>query len=101
TPAQVAGLAFIAFGPALFVLVAGIAAQQMVRFSAQATLVAHAARRLTRPEREVEEETRALSTVLASEVARVNTGMDAALARLGAMEEVIRHHADSLALAAR
>ncbi|GEM_PF-1082549 len=101
TPAQLAGLAFVAFGPALFVFIAGIAAQQMMRFSAQARLVTTAARRLTRPERVVEEETRSLSTVLTSEVQRVNTGMDAALTRLGAMEEVIRHHADSLAAAAR
>lgn len=100
TPAQLAGLAFVAFGPALFLLVAGVAARQMARFSAEARLVAAAARRLTRPERLVEEEARTLSTTLAAEVARVNTGMDAALARLGAMEEVIKHHADSLAQAA-
>lgn len=100
TPAQIGGLAFVAFGPALFVLMAGIAARQMVRFSAEARVMTRAANRLTRPERLVEEETRNLSTVLVAEVARVNTGMDAALARLGAMEEVIRHHADSLAVAA-
>lgn len=101
TPAQKLGIAFVAFGPALFVLVAGLVARQMIRFSAEARLVAAAARRLTRPERVVEEETRTLSSVLVAEVARVNTGMDSALARLGAMEEIIRHHADALADATR
>ncbi len=101
TPAQIAGLSFIAFGPALFVILAGIAARQMIRFSAEARLVAGAARRLTRPERVVEDEARTLSAVLSAEVGRINAGMDAALARLSAMEEVIRHHADSLEGATR
>jgi len=96
TPVQMTGMGFILGAPALFILLAALAARQMARFGRQARLVAEASERLLNPEATAAANAQALSAKVSGEIDRVNKGMEAALARLSAMEEILKHHGESI-----
>jgi hypothetical protein len=94
--AQLSGLAFIAVCPALFFVMTGLLAREIVRHSNGTSRVEQAIRHLSTPAANAGQEIRTLSDAVTGEVERINTALESALARLAAMEEVISHHAEAL-----
>ncbi len=90
--AELGALGFVVSGPALLLLVVGGAARELVRFAATARQIEASARRLSAPVETAERETRALADAVAEQIERLNHSAEGSLARLGAMEEVLRHH---------
>jgi len=96
TPVQTAGLGFVLTAPALFILLAALAARQMARFSAHARAVRLAAEGLLEPSRTAGGEAQRLADTVTGEIDRINKGLESALARMGAIEEVLRHHGGAI-----
>lgn len=96
TIVQMTGLGFVLAGPALFILIAAFAARAMIRFAAHAQAVQLASAQLLAPADAADGRMRTLSTAVSGEIGRINQAMEAALARLGAIEEVLRHHGESI-----
>lgn len=96
TIVQMTGLGFVLTGPALFILIAAFAARAMIRFAAHAQAVQLASSQLLSPADAAGRRIRTLSTAVSGEIGRINQAMEAALARLGAIEEVLRHHGESI-----
>ena len=97
---QLTGLAVFAVAPALLFIMSGLMAREVVRNGHNTRRVEHAIRRLTDPAQYARREVQTLSQAVTSEVERINSALESALARLAAMEEVISHHAESLELSA-
>ncbi len=94
-----AGLVFVAFGPALFVFLAGLAVREMARFRGTAREVQALAARFADPAKATTADAQAMAGSVRHEISRMNTAVEGALARLGAMEEVLSHHGDAFAKA--
>ncbi len=99
SPMEIGALGFVVAGPALLLLVLGGAAREMVRFGATARALESAARRLSAPVEIAEGETRALADAVSEQIDRLSKTAEGALARLGAMEEVLRHHSSAVSTA--
>lgn len=96
TPAQLAGLAIFALGPALLFIMAALIIRELRQTVDRTRGVESALARLAAPAEAAEAEVRSLSGAITGEIDRINSSLESALARLAAMEEVIRHHADTL-----
>ena len=96
TPAQLAGLAIFALGPALLFIMAALIIRELRQTVDRTRGVEAALVRLAAPAESAEAEVRSLSGAISGEIDRINSSLESALARLAAMEEVIRHHADTL-----
>jgi len=96
TPAQLAGLAIFALGPALLFIMAALIIRELRQTVDRTRGVEAALNRLAAPAESAEAEVRSLSSAISGEIDRINSSLESALARLAAMEEVIRHHADTL-----
>ncbi len=96
SPVQTWGMALVALGPALLLGLLGAAARELARFSHTAQALRVAAGRLAAPVDSARADARSLAEAVAGEIETLNTGAEAALARLAAMEEELRHHAESM-----
>ncbi len=96
TPAQLAGLAIFALGPALLFIMAALLIRELRQTVDRTRGVESVLTRLAAPVDAAEAEVRSLSSTITGEIDRINSSLESALARLAAMEEVIRHHADTL-----
>lgn len=96
TPAQLTGLAIFAIGPALLMIMAALIIRELRQTVDRTRGVEKALVRLSAPAEAAEAEVRNLSGAITGEIDRINASLESALARLAAMEEVIRHHADTL-----
>ncbi len=96
TPGGLAGVAFIAIAPAIIFAAAGWVAREMLQFSRTARLLDYSARRLAAPVANAKADARSVADAIAEQVERLNRDSEGALARLAAMEEVLRHHAESV-----
>lgn len=94
-PAQWTGLAFGIAGPALFILALGWAVREMVLFGQFAGQVRKMADRFADPARATREDASLLANTVQGQISRINQSVEGALARLGAMDEVLHHHAES------
>jgi hypothetical protein len=95
-PQDVAGIAFIALAPAVVFAFAGWAVREMIGFGRTARLLDFAARRLAAPVANAKADARTVADAIAEQIERLNKDSEGALARLAAMEEVLRHHAESV-----
>jgi len=95
-PDRLAGLAFIALAPAFAFSLLGWAGREILRFARTARLLDYSARRLSAPVANVKADARSVADAIAEQVERLNRDTEGALARLAAMEEVLRHHAQSV-----
>ncbi|WP_421787417.1 hypothetical protein [Hyphobacterium sp.] len=96
SPAQLAGLAIFALGPAILFIMAALIIRELRQTVDRTRGVQAALARLAAPAEVAEAEVRSLSGAISGEIDRINSSLESALARLAAMEEVIRHHADTL-----
>lgn len=94
-PAQWTGLAFGIAGPALFIIALGWAVREMVLFGRFAGQVRKMAERFADPARATREDAGLLANTVQGQISRINQSVEGALARLGAMDEVLHHHAES------
>lgn len=94
-PAQWTGLAFGVAGPALFIMALGWAVREMALFGRFAGEVRQMADRFADPARATREDTGLLANAIEGQIKRINQSVEGALARLGAMDEVLHHHAES------
>lgn len=95
-PDRLAGLAFIALAPAVAFAMLGWAGREILGFARTARLLEYSARRLSAPVSNVKADARSVADAIAEQVERLNRDTEGALARLAAMEEVLRHHAESV-----
>ncbi len=95
TPIQMASLVFAALGPALFVMVLAWVIREIVLFGASARRIQGIAERFADPAKATREDARALTNAVQVQILQMNKSVEGALARLGAMEEVLGHHADA------
>lgn len=95
-PDRLAGLAFIALAPAAAFALLGWAAREVMRFARTARLLDYSARRLSAPVSNVKADARAVADAIAEQAERLNRDTEASLARLAAMEEILRHHAEAV-----
>jgi hypothetical protein len=95
-PQDVAGIAFIALAPAVVFAFAGWAVREMIGFGRTARLLDFSARRLAAPVANAKADARTVADAIAEQIERLNKDSEGALARLAAMEEVLRHHAESV-----
>jgi len=95
-PDRLAGLAFIALAPAVAFSMLGWAGREILAFARTARLLEYSARRLSAPVSNVKADARSVADAIAEQVERLNRDTEGALARLAAMEEVLRHHAESV-----
>jgi hypothetical protein len=72
-----------------------------MRFAKTAHLLDFSARRLAAPVSNVKADARSVADAIAEQVDRLNRDSEGALARLAAMEEVLRHHAESVQAASQ
>lgn len=95
-PAQLLGLGAAVVVPALALIVIGGAAKAVARFATTAAQLEWAARRLASPAERAGDEATRLADAILDQIDRLNRAAEGSLARLGAMEEVLRHHAESV-----
>ena len=95
----VASLAYVTLGPAFFIVLATVLIAELVRFRVTARAIGAMAERFADPARATRKDVRAMAHAVHDEIARVNGAVEGALARLGAMEEVLGHHGDAFAAA--
>ncbi|PHR59224.1 MAG: hypothetical protein COA47_09680 [Robiginitomaculum sp.] len=94
-PLQIASLVFAALGPAIFVMVLAWVIREIVLFGAAARSIQGIAERFADPAKATREDARALANAVQVQILQMNKSVEGALARLGAMEEVLGHHADA------
>lgn len=92
---QVAGLAFGTIGPALFIFALGWVIRELVAFAGTAASISTMAARFADPAQATKEDASAIASAVSLQMANINKSVEGALARLGAMEEVLNHHAES------
>ncbi|MDQ7019240.1 MAG: hypothetical protein Q9M33_08740 [Robiginitomaculum sp.] len=95
----VASLLFVSVGPAIFVMLAAVLIAELVRFRSTARYIGAMAARFADPAKATREDARLMADAVRSEITRVNGAVEGALARLGAMEEVLGHHSEAFAKA--
>ncbi len=95
-PERFWGVMFVAFGPAMILLGVGYMLREMMKFAVTARDIESAAQRLAAPVDLAKGDARRLSDAITAEIDRVGESADGALTRLGAMEEVLRHHAEAV-----
>ncbi|PHS21986.1 MAG: hypothetical protein COA85_12210 [Robiginitomaculum sp.] len=95
----VASLLFVTMGPAIFVILAAVLIAELSRFRSTARYIGAMAARFADPAKATREDARLMADAVRSEITRVNGAVEGALARLGAMEEVLGHHSDAFAKA--
>ncbi len=96
---SMASLGFVAFGPAIFVLLAAFLIAELVRFRSTAQYIGSMAARFADPAKATREDARLMTTAVHVEITKVNNAVEGALARLGAMEEVLGHHSEAFTAA--
>ncbi|MBL1430629.1 MAG: hypothetical protein COA60_003795 [Robiginitomaculum sp.] len=96
---QMAGLAFGTIGPALFIFALGWVIRELAAFAGTAASISTMAARFADPAQATKEDANAIANVVNVQMANINKSVEGALARLGAMEEVLNHHADAFKLA--
>ena len=87
---QLTGLAVFAIAPALLFVMSGLMAREVVRNAHNTRRVERAIRRLSEPAQYARHEVQSLSQAVTGEVDRINSALESALARLAAMEEVMK-----------
>jgi len=95
----VASLLFVSVGPAIFVMLAAVLIAELVRFRSTARYIGAMAARFADPAKATREDARLMADAVRGEITRVNGAVEGALARLGAMEEVLGHHSEAFAKA--
>jgi len=95
--AQMAGLVFGSLGPALFIIALSWAIREIVLFSGAALRIHTMAERFADPAKFMREDAKAMANSVTTQMANMNTSVEGALARLGAMEEVLQHHSKAFA----
>ncbi len=95
----VASLAFVTAGPALFIVLATVLVAELIRFRTTARSIGAMAERFSDPAKATRNDVRAMAQAVQDEIGRVNGAVEGALARLGAMEEVLGHHGEAFAAA--
>jgi hypothetical protein len=94
-----ASLGFVALGPALFIMLAAVLIAELARFRNTARYIGAMAARFADPAKATREDARQMAEAVRAEMGRVNGAVEGALARLGAMEEVLGHHSEAFAAA--
>jgi hypothetical protein len=94
-----ASLGFVALGPALFIMLAAVLIAELARFRNTARYIGAMAARFADPAKATREDARLMAEAVRAEMGRVNGAVEGALARLGAMEEVLGHHSEAFASA--
>ncbi|MBL4617209.1 MAG: hypothetical protein JKY46_05895 [Robiginitomaculum sp.] len=92
---QIAGLVFGTIGPALFIFALGWVIRELVAFAGTAASISTMAARFANPAQATKEDASAIANVVNVQMLNINKSVEGALARLGAMEEVLNHHAES------
>ncbi|PHS26278.1 MAG: hypothetical protein COA84_06405 [Robiginitomaculum sp.] len=95
----IASLLFVSVGPAIFVMLSAVLIAELVRFRGTARHIGAMAARFADPAKATREDARLMADAVRSEIMRVNGAVEGALARLGAMEEVLGHHGEAFAKA--
>ncbi len=94
-----ASLLFVTLGPATFIILAAFLIAELVRFRGTARYIGAMAARFADPAKATREDARLMAEAVRSEITKVNGAVEGALARLGAMEEVLGHHSDAFTAA--
>jgi methyl-accepting chemotaxis protein len=87
---------FITVAPAVAFALLGAAAREIARFIDTANRLRFAAARLSAPVASAKADARSLAAVVSEQIAVLNKASEGALARLAAMDEVLKHHAESV-----
>ncbi len=96
---DLASLVFVTLGPAIFVFLAAVLIGELARFRGTAQTIGAMAERFADPAKATREDARKMTEAVHGEISRVNTAVEGALARLGAMEEVLGHHSQAFSAA--
>ena len=97
--AQMAGLFFGALGPALFIIALSWAIREIIIFARATTQIQNMAERFADPAKFVQQDAKVMADAVSTQMSHMNASVEGALARLGAMEEVLEHHTRSFAKA--
>ncbi len=97
--AQMAGLFFGALGPALFIIALSWAVREIITFGRATTQIQNMAERFADPAKFVQQDAKVMADAVSTQMSHMNASVEGALARLGAMEEVLEHHTRSFAKA--
>ncbi len=92
-----ASLGFVAIGPAIFIMLAAILIAEMIRFRSTARYIGAMAARFADPAKATRDDARLMAEAVRTEITNVNGAVEGALARLGAMEQVLGHHSEAFA----
>ncbi len=95
--AQLSGLVFGTLGPALLIVVLAWTIREVRIFAHTTAHIRDMAERFADPAKAVGKDAKAMSRAVQSQITQVNKSVEGALARLGAMEEVLQHHGDAFA----
>lgn len=95
-PERLFGFLFVTVGPGLLIACLGFLGRELSRFTTKARELEIVAAKLAAPVAGAKGDARRMSDAIASEVSRIGDAADGALSRLGAMEEVLRHHAEAV-----
>ena len=96
SPSALAGIAFVMIGPAIAFTLLGYAGREMARFAATSRRLEFATLQLVAPVDTAKAEAATLTEAISRQIDLLNRAAEGSLARLAAMEEVLRHHADSV-----
>ncbi len=95
-PERIFGFIFVTFGPTFLIGGLGLVVREMLKFSRTARDIETVATRLSAPLENAKGEARRLADAISVEIDRISETSDVALTRLGAMDEVLRHHAEAV-----
>ncbi len=87
---------FITIAPAIAFAFLGAAAREVARFTDTANRLRFAAARLSAPIAYAKDDAKSLAAVVSEQITILNKASEGALARLAAMDEVLKHHAESV-----
>ena len=87
---------FITIAPAIAFAFLGAAAKEVARFTDTANRLRFAAARLSAPIANAKNDAKSLAAVVSEQITILNKASEGALARLAAMDEVLKHHAESV-----
>ncbi|VAV99195.1 hypothetical protein MNBD_ALPHA06-1599 [hydrothermal vent metagenome] len=93
--AEMTGLAFGTIGPALFIFVLAWAIREISLFAKAANRIQDMADRFADPAKATRKDAAKMSAAVQTQIGSMNKAVEGALARLGAMEEVLNHHSDA------
>ncbi len=96
TPLQWASIAALVLGPFLLILVTAYCLKQLARLSGQAHALNLAASALTTPDKTVIGKSKTMARAISAHIDQVDTRLEAALVRLGAVDDAVQIQAQTI-----